>query len=397
MRKAGFHFKAFEFDARIESYYWSDPKDIIMTIETKEKLQRYLTYLEQDKGNKNLCLSVSETYLDLNDWVGAQYYLDVAKEISGESLSSYQGTLYLKSNQIEAAIKAFQMALKENDLVSTRYYLAFSLYLNHQFEGALNILTSSTDLSIHPESNRLKARLYHHLQLLDDGIASLEEVMLHYSNDADSAGYLSLLYFDTANAEKAELYSELALSIQPDNKEGLLVKSLLKALKGNLTSDEIAPLLSVLPQEGRLLFLLGTTQLQEQNLVKAEQSFIQLSDIWPDFYDNWICLGWVYLLQNELDKAMSAYQQATMLDQEAVEGWGGLALTNVLLNNIPLAEKYAEKSDRSCFLTKLTRLMLANQDNPAEISRLFNDALPKIVDDMKKKLFVVTKKDETIH
>ena len=41
--------------------------------------------------------------------------------------------------------------------------------------------------------------------------------------------------------------------------------------------------------------------------------------------------------------------------------------------------------------------MLANQDNPAEISRLFNDALPKIVDDMKKKLFVVTKKDETIH
>ena len=362
-----------------------------MNIEIKEKLQRYLSYLKQDKSNMNLCLSVSDTYIHLNDWTGAQYYLDVAKEISGESLSSHQGTLYLKSNHIEPAIKAFRTALKENDNVTTRYYLAFSLYLNHQFEEALTILTASSDLSIHPESNRLKAKLCHHLDLLDDGIASLEEVMLHHSNDADSAGYLSLLYFDTGNAEKAALYSTLAINIQPDNKEGLLVKLLLKALDSELTALEIAPLLSVLPQEGRLLFLLGTTQLQERNLTNAELSFIQLSDIWPDFYDNWICLGWVYLLQNQLDKAMNAYQHATKLEPDIAEGWGGLALTNALLKNISEAEQCAKKTDHSCFLAKLTRLMLANHDNPAQVSRLFHETLPDVAAEMKKKLFVVNK------
>lgn len=280
-------------------------------------LQRHLLYLEQDKQNVNLLLTVSDCYLQIADFTSAQRYLDDAKRYTANP----QRLVYLE------------------------------------------------------------ARLLHHLQQTDKAIALLEQSLTHCSTNADAMGLLALLYFDNHDIEKATLTASATLTLDPMHPNGQLVNLLLKSLRQEVSPDEIEYLLKSQPQESRLWFVLGTTQLRLMNCPAAERAFNQTAQIHTQFYDNWICLGWCHLLQNNLDSAETAYEQAIAIDTERADGFGGLGLVYALRNQVTDATHWlsqTEQRDPESFNAKITRMLLANPLDHDTAAKEFYSLFPEV-------------------
>lgn len=231
----------------------------------------------------------------------------------------------------------------------------------------------------------LKAQILHHEQKINEAITLLEQ--LDHPSSAEATGLLALLHFDNQDTLKAELYTKKTLTLNPTNYEAQLVQMLLKALKNQATLDEINALIHINPQDSRLWFALGSTQMRHLDITAAEQAFSQATQIWPDFYDAWICTGWCHLLQNNLDKAETAYKQAQNIDNQSADGWAGIALVNALRNNMAEAEIQLQQSDKlepTCFLAEITRIILANQSNPDEAVKQFNRTFPEITPEINR-------------
>lgn len=231
----------------------------------------------------------------------------------------------------------------------------------------------------------LKAEILHHTHHLSEAIELLEALLLDYQSCAEITGLLSLLYFDNQNTVKAESYSKQTLLIDPTNYEAKLVRLLLQTLENNASADEINALIQKEPLDSRLWFILGSTQMRDMNIAAAEHAFMQATTIAPNFYDSWICSGWCYLLQNNLDKATHAYQQARHLDSEAAEGWGGSAIIHALQHQMPEAQRDLEKTeslDSTCFLAKITRLIMANHSSQEAAAAQFHLTFPDIASEM---------------
>ena len=357
------------------------------SLELHEKLQRYLSYLAQDKNNVNLLLSASDCYRLLRDWGSAQRYLDEAQQIAGQPFLTHQGFLHMDSNQMQLAEEAFTQALTHNETPVNRYNLSFCLYQNQNFEEALLVVSSSENNETLPMSALLKAKLLHHLQRINEAITVLTQLLTHHDSNAEAAGLLALLYVDTNNEELARLLSNKALAINPDNYDGQLVRVLLKTLNDEVTLTEIESLLAIKPKDGRLLFALGTTQMRYMNFPAAEQAFLQTTQIWPFFYENWISYGWCHLLQNNLDKAERAYRQAVSIDANSADGWGGLALVSALRLHLTQAKKWLEKAyelDSTCFLAAITRIILANHSDPEQAAKWLHTTLPGVSAEISK-------------
>ena len=308
-----------------------------------EKLQRYIAYLEQDKTTLNLWLSISDDYRELNDGEKAQYYLDGAKALSGQPLSTKQGLLYLSTHQMILAEEAFRMALEEEDTPANRYNLSFCLYSqdperrlgykpqhSHDVREALEILGYTQQPQELPESNLLRAKILHDLQRVDEAITCLEHYIAYNPTHAEAIGLLALFYFDHHDASTAARLANQALSLNSTQYYAKMVRILLKTLKNEVTVEEIGMLLAVKPTEGRLLFALGSTHLRLMNHAAAEQAFFETSQLWPMFYDNWISYGYSLLLQHKFDEALAAYQQAIMIDPNHPDGLQGIELASAL-------------------------------------------------------------------
>ncbi len=250
----------------------------------------------------------------------------------------------------------------------------------------------------------LKAQILHHQEKLDDAITLLEQLILEHKSSADIAGLLALLHVDNNNPIKADLFSKKALALNPSNYEGRLVQMLLRASLNDATLDEINALIEINPQDARLWFALGNTQMRHMNLTAAEQAFSKTTDIFPNFYESWIGSGWCHLLQNNISKAEMAYLQAVKIDVDAADGWGGLALIDALQNNMAEAKEKLQKAellDPQSFLVAVTRIIVANQSKPEEAGRQFNLAFPsvaaKINQVLAQAMLAVSTAEKTIH
>ncbi len=367
------------------------------------RLQRYLDYLPQDKNNANLLLNISGCYRLLGDFESAQNYLKDVIDISGKPHWTEQGILHLNSNELFYAKEAFMHAFAEEDAPAQRLNLSYCLYVNEEYEEALDLLNYADDYAVY-DTYFLKAKILHHLQRVDEAIVLLDHLVNINEADSDVFGLLGLLHFDSNNIDQAQLFCTRSLELNPKDRAGCLVQVLLKALRKEATVSELEALLSEHPNECRLWFALGATQMQTMNIIAAEQAFFQALEVWPNFYDCLISLAWCQIFKNDLDKAMQIYKRAVELDAEGADGWGGLALVHALENNDVEAQRLLEKTlsfKADCVLAVLTQVILANRVNPDEAAKLLITVLPEVsmeIETILKQLFTpVTKSNRVLH
>ncbi|MFC3909496.1 tetratricopeptide repeat protein [Legionella dresdenensis] len=343
----------------------------------QQKLELHLLYLEQDENNPNLHLSISGYYRALGNLESAQHHLEQAKTLSGLPFWKHEGVLALDSQHFEQAIKAFEHALAEEDNANNRYNLAFGLYLHGEAEQALAVINQIPEQQKHESGEFLRARILYALRFMKEAIFVLES--LYNPEDAAIIGLLAILHFDNGNAEKAHKYSEQALALNPENFEATLTSVLLRTLDKQATASEVEELIVSYPQESRLWFALGTIYMTNMKLPAAEKAFLQAAKYHPEFYDNWISLGWCYLLQDNITQAKNAYGNALKLS-DAADGWGGLAVVHALTGNFADAESAIQKtrtSDLHCFLAAIAEVIINLQTNKQQCGALFNQTFPE--------------------
>lgn len=368
----------------------------------EETLNRYLHYLDQDKNNISLLMSIGNCYRQLNDFVKAQQYIDEVKKLTGRPYWTEQGILYLDQQDFGQAKDAFTEALLEEDSSSTRNNLAFCLYLNREFEQALHILSPVKEEQF--ETQRIKARVLQQLGRADECISLLENSLSKSNEEDDLWSLLALLYFDQNEIEKATSASKKALQLAPDNREALLVECLINSLNHTATLQDIESMQRFFPEDCRLHFARGTVEIAQHHFQEAKASFLKAVQSWPEFIEAWHQLAWCNLLLNDLDETENACIQAIEIDDQDGDSWGGLALVQALRNNLDQAQELAEKArllEADSFFVTLTELIITTQFNPDLAARQFDTVFPdireKIAHIMTQQLLSMNEEERVIH
>ena len=94
-----------------------------------------------------------------------------------------------------------------------------------------------------------------------------------------------------------------------------------------------------------------------------------VKNLWAGFYNAWVSLGWCHLLQGHLGLAWGDFQKILGLDEEAADGWGGLALVSVLRKDFSEARYcmgIATRIDPHCFPLMIAELILGNKEAPQQ-------------------------------
>lgn len=227
----------------------------------------------------------------------------------------------------------------------------------------------------------LRAQILHHQHKLTDAITLLTPLFFQHPLNDEIVGLLAVLHFDNDDEEQSDSFAQKALALNPINYQGLLVQMLLRALKQEGTLAEIEILIAMNPSDSRTWFVLGITHLRDMNVIEAEKAFQQASIIRPHFYDNWICMGWCYLLQNNLENADFAYQQSVDKNDKLADGMGGMALVAALRNDALEHNHWLQKADAidlNCFFSAISRIIMANQLSTDIVAQEFNATFQKI-------------------
>ena len=179
----------------------------------QEKLESHLSFLLQDPENLNLLLEISDLYSELDDLAQAQSYLNKAKLLRPELCLGAQGLLNLKQGEIQKAKENFQEALEHHNTPELQFNLAFTYYIDHDFENAWTILSSIKESDYLPEIQLLMARILQQQNELEKAINLLEAQIQQNPHDAEAISFLSLLYFDNNNESLAAEFSQRALAL----------------------------------------------------------------------------------------------------------------------------------------------------------------------------------------
>jgi tetratricopeptide (TPR) repeat protein len=147
------------------------------------------------------------------------------------------GDYYMQRNDIDNAIKHYEMALEKDSLLTPVYSnLATAYALKTNFIKAENTL--NTWIRFSPEESRahyLKALLYFEMTKNDAAVEELQVAIKKNPYDSRSMYNLATYYFqDNKDAAKAEYYIKMALKLDPENNE---FKYLLALVYKNLGQD----------------------------------------------------------------------------------------------------------------------------------------------------------------
>lgn len=361
--------------------------------ENKEKLKRYLSFLEQDPNNFNLLISISDSYRQLGDFAAAQLYLDKAKEIDSQACLAQQGFLNLNLGHFQEAKEALQKALLREDLPIIRYALAVCHYSQQELTEGIEVLSpllSKGDSSY--EVELLMANLLYHSNRHEEAIKSLETTLENHGPAEQGLALLAQLYFEIEEMELAENTAQQALIISPKNYDAQVIMLLIKLAEGTTTVKEIKKLLNKNNTDSRLWFALGTTQLRTLKLQAAEKSFLKAAELEPLFHDNWISLGWCQLSLNKVGEAHASYYKAIDAHEESSEAWGGLAIVTALNSDFVGAEQMiqkAKKLDSECFLADIAQIIYSNYSAPAQAAKQFKKTFPTIAEQINAAMAIV--------
>ncbi|MCL9682672.1 tetratricopeptide repeat protein [Legionella maioricensis] len=349
-----------------------------------DKLNRHLSFLDQDENNLTLLVEISDLYMELDDFESAQSYLDKAKIINHKACLGHQGLLHLNQGKFSQAQECFLEALNHLETPALRYNLGFTYFITFDFEKAWEVLAPLLEGEHYPEAELLMARILHRQDSIEEAIGLVENILEHNPDDAEALGCLSLLYFDLNEDALANETSLRALKINPENYDAKLVNMLIRLITHETTIEEIEELLQINPQDSRLWFALGNTYMTQGDLDSAESTLQKAVEIYPEFYDCHIALAWCQLLNDHVNEAHETYQDAVELVDELADGWGGLALVYALNEDFIKAEQLINKANDlnpDCFLTEIAQTICFNYKNPQKgkehlVNTLRNSGIP---------------------
>ncbi|MCC5792149.1 MAG: tetratricopeptide repeat protein [Legionellaceae bacterium] len=349
----------------------------------RERLEQLQQYLAQDPDNLRLLVDISESCGLLGEKEQALHYIRRIRAIDEHAGQHALGVWHLHDGQPQSASIIFNQILKQTDGPETRYNLSFCYFALHQPDKAQEILLPLVENTAQPfpESLFLMAQIEYHRQNLSEAIGFCQRYLASYPQADHALGLLALLYFDQGAHQQAEAFARQALQLNPANSQAQSVNIYLKMHQQQASPSEITSLLQQTPDDGRLYFALGNSQMLTLDFNAALQSLHIACQLLPDFIESWQALGWVQLLLGQHREAEDSFQHMLMLDTHHAEAHGGLAIAAVLNEQWETAEQQISAARRldenACFFLFAEALMQQNSA-PEKARSHFENAIEKM-------------------
>ncbi|MFZ6747085.1 hypothetical protein ACO0LC_28025 [Undibacterium sp. JH2W] len=349
------------------------------------RVTRLENYLQSDPENQNLLLDAFTTALHAALFEKAEQFLKIALSI-GVDAPAWQfrcTNLYIAQRryaEAEAILQELQQDQGKHLAIS--HNLAFIRFQQADYVAALAVLDTVIDIEASTavedvsDLQVLRLRCMHRLLQLDEAVAFALHQEKVQRLSAQAAGVASLIAVDAGQLDLAANWARLALAVEPEQVEALVANATVALSQRNTEASRhfLLRALTKNPVDGRILSLLGFTEMYD---FKIEQALPYLQGAvvhMPDHIGTHLGLGWLYFIQKDLESARIEFETALALDRNFSESHGAIAVIAATQNDVEKARLHIElalRLDKANLSAPYAQAILSGEANDAEaIKRL---------------------------
>lgn len=311
----------------------------------QDRLLKFQGFLQQDPENIGLLAEVADLGIELGDYVVARRAIDQAFRLQpGDPFFLLRrSSVALGEGNANEAFECTSGLLDQGVIDHAIYFNhALALIGLDRFAEAKPFLVKLyADLAPYPLVIQYLLRTYHFLGEVEEGITVALEYIESHPDDGVVMGMLSLLYFDAGNVEQAQVWSVRALAQTPGNLDALIAGGGASLAVEDLMAarDLLNRAVDVQPLSGRAYASLALVDMLDFDLDGAREKLVLAVKYMPRHIGTWITLGWVYLMQNNLDDAEESFGCALAIDDAFGESHGCLGVVAALRGDWVRAER----------------------------------------------------------
>lgn len=359
--------------------------------ELRQKLERYKIFLTQDPDNASLAEQAAEIHYRLGEFTDANVLIDAVlkKQPNEPGLLFLKANVAMASGQAAISVELLQSLLDSgHDALAIKYNLAYAMLYVGKHEEALALLdTLEANADQLPEISLLRARILHHLGDLDQAINSAENYLSQNPNNSETSGVLALLNYDANQNEIAKKWAEQTLTTNDKNLEALITLGSIAV--DSQIQDEANQYFEVAveehPSSGRAWSGLGLADMLGMDIEKAIVD-LKKAVKFMHHIGTWHGLAWCQIIMDDIEGAKQSLLSSMKIDRSFGETYGGLAVIDILQNNLDDAKikvKKALRLDPFSFSGRFAQsLLLERKGDVKEAKKLIQNILSsKIGDD----------------
>jgi tetratricopeptide (TPR) repeat protein len=333
------------------------------------RLDRLMKYLAMEPSNVLLRRDALREACRLSAWDTLKRLVDegLAGSPGDTSLLAWQGFSNLQHKQFGQAETALSEAIAQGlEPAEIRYNLAVAQFRQRNFEAALRQLSAPLLPFELPAALLLRARCQHALAKPKDAIDSVQSYLKGQPGDPEANGLFALLLYESNLHHQAADRMQLALSIDPTQREALVTRATMQLdardfVKAKQTFGEVV---RSHPTCGRGWLGLALVNLANLDLRAAANSVQMASRHMPEHIGTWHVHAWIHLLLGEVATAERAFHSALAIDRNFADSHGGLAVIEVISNRVDQARmsmKRALKLDPNSLAARYAEHLLLKQ------------------------------------
>lgn len=336
--------------------------------EIRAKLDRLLSYLEQDPTNPNLLKDAAETAFEAGDFAKAAELIDRHAALGRPlpELLNISGMMALHTGNLARADEIFSHILQQDaHNTAVRCNLALTKAAELDWPAVGDLLDDAA-VAAEPRMTALKVRTFQHLGRPEDALAWADRLPEHAPLDAAALSALAVASVDAADLKRAQLYAQAA----GETPEAAFTLGFVALSEGRPQAAE--PLfdraLAQAPDQGRALLGKGLARMSADDPVAAAAWLDRAASSFETHLGSWIAAGWAYFAAGDLTRSRERFATALALDDTFAETHGALAVLDLLQGDKEAARRGVEvalRLDRQCFSGLLGKLLLLESEGDA--------------------------------
>jgi tetratricopeptide (TPR) repeat protein len=352
--------------------------------ELTAKIQRFTAFLQADPDNTSLLLDLGELQHQAGqfDAALARFARAAGLQPGGTAAPARTAAVYLSQHRFADAAALYQDLLAQGETAPALHHnLGIALFYQGRYpEAALQFSAAAQGGLEAPANARYLANCLHHTGQLDEALQAAQQWYAQ-TDSPDSQAYLSLLYFDNGERDKARSAAEAVLASQPDSVDANAVRGALALEDQDIDTARASfdTVLAQRPDNGRAWLGKGLSQLYTDEQDGALASLQQAESCMPEHAGTIVALGWAQLTTGRHAEAEQTFRRAVEADRGFAEAHGGLAAALVHLQRLDEARQavtVANRLDPANFGAVYAKAALLKLDGHGQLAdRLINRAL----------------------
>lgn len=348
------------------------------------KIQRFTTFLQADPDNTSLLLDLGDLQHQAGqfDAALASYARVASLQPGGTAAPARTAAVYLTQHRFADAAALYQGLLAQGDAApALQHNLGIALFYQGRYpEAALQFSAAAQGGLDVPANARYLANCLHHTGHLDEALQAAQQWYAQ-TDSPDSQAYLSLLYFDNGERDKARSAADAVLASQPDSVDAHAVRGALALEEQDIDTARASfdTVLAQRPDNGRAWLGKGLSQLYTDEQNDALDSLAKAEACMPEHAGTIVALGWAQLTTGRHAEAEQTFRRAVEADRSFAESHGGLAAALVHLNRLDEARQavtVANRLDPANFGAVYAKAALLKIDGHGQLAdRLISRAL----------------------